>query len=146
VLGLLVLANLAVQLDALDVLPGAGQTALRASLDLFVLLIALVGGRIVPAFTASALAARDKAGRVRPFSVRDRLALGSLAALLLSDLGNTVLDSSKSAACSSAIGGWRSSLRQKDGTPSPARHARAGRSSCARPPPAQRLSPAFPAL
>jgi uncharacterized protein involved in response to NO len=107
VLGLLVLANLAVQLDALDVLPGAGQMALRASLDLFVLLIALVGGRIVPAFTASALAARDDAGRVRPFSARDRLAIGSLAALLLADLAGLPQIAGVVALAAALFNGWR---------------------------------------
>ena len=107
VLGLLVLANLAVQLDALDVLPGAGSMALRASLDLFVLLIGLVGGRIVPAFTASALAARDEAGRVRPFSARDRLAIGSLATLLLADLAGLSQIAGVVALAAALFNGWR---------------------------------------
>ena len=107
VLGLLVLANLAVQVDALDVLPGAGSMALRASLDLFVLLIALVGGRIVPAFTASALAARGEAGRVRPFSARDRLAIGSLATLLLADLAGLPQIAGVVALAAALFNGWR---------------------------------------
>jgi uncharacterized protein involved in response to NO len=107
VLGLLVLANLAVQVDALDVLPGAGSIALRASLDLFVLLIALVGGRIVPAFTASALAARGEAGRVRPFSARDRLAIGSLATLLLADLAGLPQIAGVVALAAALFNGWR---------------------------------------
>jgi uncharacterized protein involved in response to NO len=86
VLGVLVLANLGVHLDALDVLPGFGSTALRISLDLFALLIGLIGGRVVPAFTASALSPRGEADRIRPFSARDRLAIGTLVLLLLADL------------------------------------------------------------
>jgi uncharacterized protein involved in response to NO len=76
VLGLLLLANLGVHLDALDVLPGLGGIALRATLDLFALLIALTGGRVVPAFTANALAARGEAERVRTA----RCAIGSRSA------------------------------------------------------------------
>ena len=82
----MLLANLGVHLDALDVLPGLGAIALRVALDLFVLLIALIGGRVVPAFTANALAARGEAERVRTASLRDRLAIGALVLLLLADL------------------------------------------------------------
>ncbi len=54
----------------------SGSIALRGALDLFVLLIGLIGGRVVPAFTRNALAARGDADRVRAFSLRDRLAIG----------------------------------------------------------------------
>ena len=107
VLGLLVLANLAVQLDALDVLPGAGPMALRAALDLFALLIALVGGRIVPAFTASALAAQGEAAGVRPFSTRDQLAIGALVTLLLADLVGVTPVAGVIALAAAALNGWR---------------------------------------
>jgi uncharacterized protein involved in response to NO len=84
-LGALFLANLVMHLDAQDVLPGAGTAALRAALDLFVLLIALVGGRVVPAFTANALRARGEEPGLRPFGTLDQLALGALVAMLLAD-------------------------------------------------------------
>jgi uncharacterized protein involved in response to NO len=86
VLGALTLANLAVHLDALGVLPGIGPRALLATLDLFVLLIALVGGRIIPAFTANALKAKGEPLELRPFALIDRLAIASLLVLLLADL------------------------------------------------------------
>jgi uncharacterized protein involved in response to NO len=107
VLGVLAIANLVVQLHALGVLPGAGPTALRAALDLFVLLIALVGGRIVPAFTASALAARGEADGVRSFSARDQLAIGSLLALLLTDLLGFTPLAGGVALAAAALNGWR---------------------------------------
>ena len=107
VLGVLVLANLAVQLDALDLLPGAGPTALRAALDLFVLLIALVGGRIVPAFTKSALATRGEADRVRPFSARDKFAIGSIVTLLLADLVGLTQVTGVVALGAALLNGWR---------------------------------------
>jgi uncharacterized protein involved in response to NO len=86
VLGALTLANLAVHLDALGVLPGIGGRALLATLDLFVLLIALIGGRIIPAFTANALKARGQAIELRPQGMTHGLALAALLALLLVDL------------------------------------------------------------
>lgn len=76
-------ANLGVHLDALDLVPGIGFLALRLALDLLALLIGLIGGRVVPAFTANALRSETKP---RPFSTIDRLALASLAAVLLADL------------------------------------------------------------
>lgn len=85
-LGAFFLANLAVHLDALDILPGLGSVALLGALDLFVLAIALVGGRIVPAFTANALKAKGEPGEVRAFSTIDRLAIAALIALLLADV------------------------------------------------------------
>jgi hypothetical protein len=85
-LGVFLLANLAVQLDALDMLPGVGSIGLRVTLDLFVLLIALIGGRIVPGFTANALAALGQSDGVRAFSLRHRLAIGALVTLLLAGL------------------------------------------------------------
>ncbi len=85
-LGALLLADLAVDLDGTGFLPGFGTTALRAALDLFVLIIALIGGRIVPAFTASFLKTQGDPVPLRSFSWLDRLALGALIAMLLADL------------------------------------------------------------
>jgi uncharacterized protein involved in response to NO len=72
ILGGLLLADLGVQLDALGPLPGLGTPSLRLALDLLVLLIALIGGRIVPAFTANAAI--------------DRAALLALGVLTVADL------------------------------------------------------------
>jgi uncharacterized protein involved in response to NO len=86
-LGALFLANLAVDLDGTGQLSGIGERALRAALDLFALLIALIGGRVVPSFTANALKATDRAtAQLRPFSWLDRLALAALVAMLLAGL------------------------------------------------------------
>ncbi len=106
VLGTLALANLVTQLDGLDVLPGAGAQALRVALDLFVLLIALIGGRIVPAFTASALAAAGTAG-ARPFAARDGLAIGSLVLLLLADVAGLARVAGAIALVAALLNGWR---------------------------------------
>jgi len=85
-LGGLFLANLAVDLDGSGFLRGIAAMALRAALDLFVLTIALIGGRIVPSFTANFLKTRGEAVPLRSFSWLDRLALGALIAILLADL------------------------------------------------------------
>lgn len=85
-LAVLVLANLATHLDALGLLAGIGSPALLLALDLFVLMIGLIGGRIVPAFTASALQARGQPESVRPSMLLDRLAIASLVAVLLADI------------------------------------------------------------
>lgn len=85
-LGVLTLANLASHLDALGLLVGIGSPALLIALDLFVLMIGLIGGRIVPAFTATALKAQGRPPTVRPFVLLDRLAIASLVAVLLADV------------------------------------------------------------
>ncbi len=107
VLGVLLLANLGVHLDALDMLPGLGGIALRVALDLFVLLIALIGGRVVPAFTGNALAARGEVERVRTASLRDRLAIGALVLLLLADLAGLTRVAGVIALVAALLNAWR---------------------------------------
>jgi hypothetical protein len=85
-LGALALANLAVHVDALGLVIDVGSPALVAALDLFILMIGLMGGRIVPAFTANVLKARGQPVTVRLFGLLDRLAVASLVAVLLVDL------------------------------------------------------------
>jgi uncharacterized protein involved in response to NO len=86
-LGGLLLANLAIDLDGSGFVRGIAATALRVALDLFILTIALIGGRVVPSFTANFLKMHGEAVAVRSFSWLDRLALGALIAMLLADLG-----------------------------------------------------------
>ena len=106
-LGVLLLANLGVHLDALDLLPGLGAIALRVALDLLALLIALIGGRVVPAFTGNALAARGKAEPLRTFSVRDRLAIGALVLMLLADLLGFTRAAGAIALAAALLNAWR---------------------------------------
>jgi uncharacterized protein involved in response to NO len=107
ILALLLLANLAVQLDALGVLPDSGSTALLVALDLFALLIGLIGGRVVPAFTRNALTARGDTHRVRDASLRDRLAIGSLLLLLIADLAGLTQAAGVLALAAALLNGWR---------------------------------------
>lgn len=75
---LLALANLASHLEAAGIWIGAAAPARRIAVDLVLVLIAIVGGRIIPLFTKNAT------GRaVRERGAIDLLALGSLAALPL---------------------------------------------------------------
>jgi uncharacterized protein involved in response to NO len=85
-LAVLALANLLVHLDALGLVQGFGPLALVVALDLLALMIGLVGGRIVPTFTANALKAQSSLVAVRPFGLLDRLAIASLVAVPLADV------------------------------------------------------------
>jgi uncharacterized protein involved in response to NO len=62
------------------------QKLLLATLGLVLLLITIIGGRIVPAFTANALRARGIDVSLRSRPMIERLAIGSMAALALADL------------------------------------------------------------
>lgn len=71
----------AVHLDAAGVTPSAGAPALRVAIHLIAVLMLLIGGRIIPLFTAN----RTGVSGIRSRPALDRLALGAgalLAALL----------------------------------------------------------------
>lgn len=65
---------------------GTSLRALIVGIDIVLLLITVIGGRIVPAFTASALKQRSIAGTVRAWPGVTELAIGSMIAVVLSDL------------------------------------------------------------
>lgn len=65
---------------------GTSLRALIVGIDIVLLLITVIGGRIVPAFTASALKQRNIAGAVRAWPGVTALAVGSMIAVVLSDL------------------------------------------------------------
>lgn len=56
------------------------------ALDTILLMIVLVGGRVVPAFTGNALRARHPDAHVAPFGWVDRAAIAAAAAVLVVDL------------------------------------------------------------
>ncbi len=60
--------------------------AVRIALDIVLLLVTVIGGRIVPAFTAGGLRKRGVAAQVRTFPVVERLAIGGMVAVILFDL------------------------------------------------------------
>ena len=98
---LLVLASA----DVLFVLGGAGQLEpaidpLRLVVNIFALMIAVVGGRIVPLFTRNALLARGVKTAMTPLPWLDRASIAAVVAVLVGDL---VLPSSFAA-------GWLAAL------------------------------------
>jgi uncharacterized protein involved in response to NO len=62
------------------------RTALLAALDIVLVLITIIGGRIVPAFTGNALRASGVQAVVRSSPVVERLVLLSMLAMLLGDV------------------------------------------------------------
>lgn len=81
---LLFIANLNVHLPELG-----GRFAVAGftlAIDTILLMVALVGGRVVPAFTGNALRSRHPEARVAPFGAVDRVALVAVAAVLIVDL------------------------------------------------------------
>ena len=86
ILAALALANAAVHLQALGLGSGAAQVGLRAGVWLVALLIVVIGGRIVPAFTRNALANAGIAAPVRSRPALDRLAIAATLGFAVVDL------------------------------------------------------------
>lgn len=85
-LAVLVAANALAHMEFLGLADwGTGEGHLLA-IDLVVLLITIVGGRIVPAFTANWLAARGDDARLSSRPWLDRLTIAVTAAVLVADL------------------------------------------------------------
>jgi uncharacterized protein involved in response to NO len=85
VLALLFVGNLLSHLDGLGY-ADTGRLGELLAVDLFALLIAVVGGRVVPAFTRNALTAPGVPNPVRATSRLDQLALAVVAAVVVADL------------------------------------------------------------
>jgi uncharacterized protein involved in response to NO len=103
---LLFAANLLFHLPEIGVPLGIPATTL--AVDSILLMLALVGGRVTPAFTGNALRAADPDARVAPFGLVDRLALAAVAAVLVVDLvapGGRVAGAAALIAC--VLHGWR---------------------------------------
>ena len=80
VLAFLAAANLLFHLQAL----GFGETGslgLNLGVDLFALLISIIGGRVTPAFTANALRARAETGDAPPLAIKSHPSLDKAAVL-----------------------------------------------------------------
>ena len=80
VLALLAAANLLFHLEALGVSETASR-GLNLGVDLFALLITIIGGRVTPAFTANALRAKAETRHVPPPEIKSRLWLNEAAIL-----------------------------------------------------------------
>ena len=66
--------------------PGLARSALLAGVNLVLLLVTIIGGRIVPAFTSSALKQRDADGRLRTWPAVDAAAVTAMVGVLLIDM------------------------------------------------------------
>lgn len=87
VLALLFVANLLMHLDFTGLVPGLAPSGERLAINLIMLLIAVVAGRITPAFTTNWLKSHGGTGReVRSRPLLDRAALAAMALIIVVDL------------------------------------------------------------
>lgn len=86
VIGGFAAGNLLVHLDAWGLAPGWGRIGLVLGVDAIALMLAIIGGRIVPAFTSNALAARGEPHAMPAMPWLTRLGPASVALLLVADL------------------------------------------------------------
>jgi uncharacterized protein involved in response to NO len=84
-IGLLVGCNALVHAEGLGLLARSASAGVRLAVDTAALMIAMIGGRVVPAFTANALAARGIAAKIVRSPVLDRAAVLATALFLLAD-------------------------------------------------------------
>src|SRR3546814_9616113 len=70
--------DIVIHLDLAGRIDGSGQPALYAGLGLFVVLIGIIGGRIVPAFTTGGLRMAGCPVTLRPHPWLDRAALAAI--------------------------------------------------------------------
>lgn len=86
VLSLLTVANLLFHLEAALALRRASDLGLRLAVDLVVLLLVVIGGRIVPAFTENALRREGLDSRVRSRPRLGRLAVAAVVIAVATDV------------------------------------------------------------
>jgi len=79
-------ANLMFHLDALGLLQGAARPGLRVAVDLVTLLVVVIGGRIIPSFTANALRRAGEEPGLRSRRPVEWLTPAAVLALGLADL------------------------------------------------------------
>jgi uncharacterized protein involved in response to NO len=85
VLALLVGANVAVHAETVGIRTDGANWGVRLAVDLFALLVALIGGRIVPAFTTLGMARAGTPVQIEVLGGLDRLAILSVAILALGE-------------------------------------------------------------
>ena len=97
-------ANATVHLEALGVTAGGAAEATRFALNLIVLIIVVMGGRVIPFFTGNAI---PQAG-VRRIVAVDRAAVGLVALMVLADLLPLASEVQGTIAlAAAAANGWR---------------------------------------
>lgn len=85
-LALFFAANLAFHLGRLDVFPGGEFAGLGLAVDVMAIVVAIVAGRIIPAFTQNGLRQRGIAFEISPFPLLDGAAIAALVLVLASDM------------------------------------------------------------
>ena len=85
-LTLLFAANLAFHLGQLGMLDNGEMISLGATLDIVIIMITVIGGRIIPAFTRSGLARNGISIEIKPREWLDIAAIGAVVAVLAGDL------------------------------------------------------------
>ncbi|MFO0997421.1 MAG: NnrS family protein [Alphaproteobacteria bacterium] len=80
-LGLLAVANIAFHAEAADLVGSGARWGLYLALDLFVLFLTLIGGRIVPAFTIGGMRMAGEPVAIAPIAWLDRASILSAAAV-----------------------------------------------------------------
>ena len=85
-LALLFATNLAFHLGRMAILPGGELIGLGAAADLFAIIVAVIGGRIIPAFTQGALRQQGIPFAVAAVPALDAAAIASLVLVLVTDL------------------------------------------------------------
>ncbi len=83
---LLGILNLVTHLDALGLWAGVARTALYGAIGVVAVLVAIIGGRIVPAFTQNALRAAGRPIAIQPASRLDAISIGSAASGFVADV------------------------------------------------------------
>ena len=85
-LALFFAANLAFHLGRLERLPGGAFIGLGFAADVIAIVVAIIGGRIIPAFTQSGLRQRGVAFQIPPLPLLDAAAIAALVLVLASDM------------------------------------------------------------
>ncbi len=102
-LALLFATNLAFHLGRMAILPGGELIGLGAAADLFAIIVAVIGGRIIPAFTQGALRQQGIPFTVAAVPVLDAAAIASLVLVLVTDLASLGLVATGAAALLAAL-------------------------------------------
>jgi len=118
--GVLALGNVAVHAQALGVAAASAPLALRFTIDVVIVLVVVIGGRITPAFTANAFLRSGIAAPIRAWRSLDRAAVAATVLVAASDLvaPRSIVSGMVAAAAALIVGarvaGWQSVRTWRD--------------------------------
>lgn len=116
----LALANLAVHAQALGITTGSAPLALRFTIDVVIVLVVVIGGRITPAFTANAFLRSGIAAPIRSWRWLDRAAVAATVLVAVADLlaprsvGSGVAAAVAAVAVAARVAGWQTLRTWRD--------------------------------